>query len=378
MLDLFRQLYEEVKIFKANRIKDNKEKRENLDLVAKRRSQTQEFLIKLNALLSEFENVKSRFKLDVISDIQTYVSATETLITDIQTVLAQRLDKGITMAESFDLRTAATLIPSMNGSEDTTKQLIDSIKLYAEMLKPEHQVFLINYVLKTRLSEEAKVRLAKNYNSVDMLVEDIQSNFITKKSATVLSSQLHHSQQLHKSVDEYGKEIEKLLSELTLAQAGSDENLLKLLRPVNETLAINSFCNGLKNNELRTILKARNCTTIKEAISIAKDEESTRVVKNVVYFNKTSSNNYHAFRGNSRPKYNKSSNFNSRSNSNNYNNNSNNFSNARRFSNTSGNQRKRGNFRTDRGKHSHTSNRSNVFYAEPKEVPQNTDQFFRA
>ncbi|KAK9736122.1 Reverse transcriptase (RNA-dependent DNA polymerase) [Popillia japonica] len=120
--------------------------------------------------------------------------------------------------ESFDLKTAGSLLPSMDGN-DTTKKLIDAIKFYESLLNNDSKKHLINYALKTRLSENAKIRLSKEYDSIENLIKDMQDNFITKKSANTLFNQLHHSKQSHQSINDYGQEIEQLLSDLTLAQA---------------------------------------------------------------------------------------------------------------------------------------------------------------
>lgn len=63
--------------------------------------------------------------------------------------------------ESFSLKTAGSLLPSMDGNEDTTKKLVDSILFYEILLKNDDKKHLVNYVLKTRLSQNAKIRLKK-------------------------------------------------------------------------------------------------------------------------------------------------------------------------------------------------------------------------
>ncbi|KAK9717364.1 Reverse transcriptase (RNA-dependent DNA polymerase) [Popillia japonica] len=174
----------------------------------------------------------------------------------------------------------------------------NSVKLYETLLKPEEKKHLINYILKTRLSENAKIRLNKTYDSVDTLLDDIRKHFTTKKSATTISNQLHNAKQLNRSISEFGSDIEQLFSDLTLAQADNNETLLESLRPVNEKIAINSFCNGIKNHELRTILKARNCTTLKDAINTAIDEEKNKPpTSNVFSYNNRGYVNYRGCRG---------------------------------------------------------------------------------
>lgn len=78
----------------------------------------------------------------------------------------------ITM-EKFCLKTAVSLLPTIDGSESSIIQLIDSVEMYATLIDGSGQQLLINFVLKTRLNESAKLRMAKSYGSVCALVNDL-------------------------------------------------------------------------------------------------------------------------------------------------------------------------------------------------------------
>lgn len=302
VLEDFKALYEDIKVFKTNISKDNQERRKNLEL-------TQKKLIELKQFVTASNSLRTQASLDIsnlhlINEIKIYVKQIESLINETNSILKERLELHSNM-ESFSLKTAGSLLPSMDGNEDTTKKLVDSILFYESLLKNDDKKHLVNYVLKTRLSENAKIRLNKEYDSINELVKDIQDNFISKKSATTLFNQLHQVRQHDKSISQFGNEIDQLLSDLTLAQAGNDQALLKTLRPVNEKIAINSFCNGVKNHEVRTILKARNVGSLKDAITVALDEERNKPSSsNVFYFHKKHgqvnrgfTNNYNRTRG---------------------------------------------------------------------------------
>lgn len=287
----FGQLYEDSKVFKSNRVKDNQDRRRNIELTNTYKSELDKFAERLKIL--KLKSSKDIRNVDIITQIKTYIVGIENNISEIRNILDSRSQESSIM-ESFDLKVASSLLPSMDGNEDTTKKLIDSIMLYAELLKTDHKKYLINYVLKTRLSENAKIRLEKQYDSVENLIKDMKDNFVTKKSATTISNLLHNARQQGNTIAEFANNIEQLLSDLSLAQAGNDEDLLKVLRPVNEKIAINSFCNGIRNHELKTILKSRNCQTLKDAINVATDEElNTPSKSNVFYCNKRGNyNNY--------------------------------------------------------------------------------------
>lgn len=300
--DEFRYLYEEIRVFRRNLTKDSQVRRQSLE-VAKQK------LLDLDCIKEELDRLKLDFNKeshsqDVITQAKSYVKEIEVKIKESQEILTERLSQisepsvsniqhTANMPEKFDLKTAASLLPSMNGSEDSTKQLIDCIELYSNLLDDEGKKMLITYVLKSRvLSQSAKLRLGKAYASVDLLIEDMKCHLLTKQSAAALASQLHGVKQKHQSIEEYGKTIEQLLVNLTLTQANGDDNAEKILTKVNEKIAVNTFANGLKSNELRTILKARNYDNLRDAICCATEEEASVGCSQTQVFHMKGRNNY--------------------------------------------------------------------------------------
>lgn len=81
---------------------------------------------------------------------------------------------------------------------------------------------------------------------------------------------------------------------------------MSVLRGVNEKIAISTFANGLRNAELRTIIKSRNYQTLNDAIVGAKEEIcSNNVSSSSVYHIKNKQNYnrgyYQGNRGRPRP-----------------------------------------------------------------------------
>ncbi|KAF5299273.1 hypothetical protein FQA39_LY02446 [Lamprigera yunnana] len=114
--------------------------------------------------------------------------------------------------ENFCLKTAGSLLPLMNGTEDVTMRLIDSIELYDTSL-------------------DENVRLQSTYNQCSELIADSKQHFIVQKSAAALSVQLNNSRPDNKTVNDFGKTVEELLTELTIAQ--SDEKVDSYRLPKN-------------------------------------------------------------------------------------------------------------------------------------------------
>lgn len=304
MLSEFDDILSTAVAFKTNLLKDSQSRRSNLELLSKK---TRE-LDRIEEIFKRLElNFKSELGKSINSkEILICIQSINTNIEDCRSILLERrgnielsrLSTSSTMAERFELKTATSLLPVMTDSEIVTNQLIDAIDLYASMLDEAGKGLLIQYVLKTRLSPSAKLRLNSTYNTVGDLIRDMRTHLLSSKSAAALSIELHNIKQNNKTIDDYGKEIEELLVNLTIAQSDGDAEVSSILRKTNERTAVVTFANGLRNSELRTIIKARNYNALKDAIAGAKDEQKTKGSdnSNVFYYRQ----NYNSARGNRR------------------------------------------------------------------------------
>ncbi|KAI4458041.1 hypothetical protein MML48_7g00013152 [Holotrichia oblita] len=161
-------LHDVIKVFKSNISKDSLERRRNIDETQKKITELDSYEARLNKLKVDIH--KSQETLELVSNIKTFVKAIDTLINECRITLQNRLEIKDTI-ESFSLKTANSLVPSMDSSEDTTKKSIHSISLYADLINPENKAgHLIKFILKTRLSENTKIRLDKSYDTVEDLL----------------------------------------------------------------------------------------------------------------------------------------------------------------------------------------------------------------
>lgn len=203
----------------------------------------------------------------------------------------------------FDLKTACSLIPVMNTKEESVKGIIDSVEMYSEMLKPEGNTLLIKFVLKSRLSENAKLRMSAMYSSVSDLVKDMRKILLTKKSFVAIQSRLQSATQGWRTIDEFGTEIENLFTDLTISQADGDKQTYSVLKTINEKIAVKRFSDGLRDSRLSTIIAARNYEQLKDAIQAAKDEEmttaSTSNAEGVMFYNSRRGRGKYPFQNNS-------------------------------------------------------------------------------
>lgn len=297
----FRKIYEKVRDFNRNLTKDNQQRRVDLKTNNSKLLELDGIEIEFNSLREEFNNAKDKTELTQVKD---YVESIKQIIAEIRKTLDDRRrhiaeileNKVNIMGEKFDLKTASSLLPILNNTEDSVKQLIDAIELYDSLLDNEGKILLTKFVLKTKLTQNAKLRLETSYVNNNDLIKDMKNNLLAKHSPTALSVELHNARQNEKSVDEFGRTIEELLVNLTIAQSDGNNDVLKILRGTNEKIAINSFANGLRNNDLRTVIKARNYSKLSDAISGAKDEEvAKRTPSSSQVFHMRGKNKY--FRG---------------------------------------------------------------------------------
>lgn len=305
-LEEFHGVYEEVNVFRRNLSKDNAERRLDIAIVKK-------YFSKLERIKSDFQLVGETFNKgshepDIVVKAQKYLENIVNKINSIEQTLQDRLDdinsqsagisKNNTMGEKFDLKTAAAMLPQMDNTENVTKQLIDCIELYNDLLDADGKVSLTKYVLKVRLSQSAKMRLNNTYASNEALVEDMRRHLLTQRSASALAVKLNTARQNGRSIEIFGKYVEDLCLQLTISQAKGDPAVEGVLRQVNEPLAINAFSSGLQSNDLRTIIKARNYASLAQAITAAKDEDVKREPQPVFHMRNRGRNFSRGFRAN--------------------------------------------------------------------------------
>lgn len=251
----------------TNLHKDPVGRREDTKVTNRKLLQFNDIVKKRDSLIQTFN--QSRQNSDKVQLVKQILKNINRQLNEIKFIIDSRINVGI-MGEKFDIKTASSLIPVMDGSESKTKRIIQAIEFYSELLDDAGKKLLIKYVLKTCISEFAIIRLEDDYATVAELIKDLKCNCLTPKQASVLFGQLYTSNQGNKSIDDYGRDLEALMVELTLSQSKGDVNTQKILRPINESIVTQIFIEGLQSQELKTILKAQNCEILSKAIEVAK------------------------------------------------------------------------------------------------------------
>lgn len=101
----------------------------------------------------------------------------------------------------------------------------------------------------------------------------MKSLLLPKKSATAIQSKLQNIRQNNMTVRDFGKEIAELFVDLTISQADGNANSFKVVKPLNEKMAIKRFADGLRSRRLSTIIAARDFSSLKDAVQAAQEED---------------------------------------------------------------------------------------------------------
>lgn len=273
MAEVLRNLIEKLRIIKTYLTKIGPQRRKGNIIVVKCK-EADDVVSEYNDFLEKLRAVKGNLRSDEILTIYSYRAQFDELYKQILDLCSQDTSENSTMAK-FDLRTALSLLPVSNDEESSIKQLIDGIEYYQTELDVDSQKKLVNFVLKSRLSQAAKLKLSKTYDSLDSLLRDMKLQLLPKKSVTAIQRKLQNFRQNNLTIDEYGKQLTEMFVELTIFQSDGKDESFKVLKPLNEKHAIKCFADGLRNRRLSTVITARNYDSLKDAVQAAIDEETS-------------------------------------------------------------------------------------------------------
>lgn len=272
MADVLKQLYDELVDIRTYLIKIGPSRRKGA--ISDKKLKEAHVIDK--KYCESLDTIKSKIKLgrierDECKIIDQYCDKFSSLYLEIIKLCTPEVITPVTM--DFDLKVALNLLPVLDGKETTTKQLIDGIEYYDTVINEASKVNLINFVLKSRLSQSAKLIMGSAYSTVSALILDMRKHLLPKKSATAIQTTMQNMRQNELSINDYGQKLSEMFVDLTIAQADGNDSSFSVLKPLNEQQAIKRFADGLRNRRLSTIVAARNFTSLKDAIQAAIDEE---------------------------------------------------------------------------------------------------------
>lgn len=279
MAKSLQDIYNELLNVRTYLIKVGPDRRQTGQICEKKLKEANIIYVQFNAYLDLIQEDLAHRTLKDIAVVASLIDKIKNLYSDIQKLCihstkSDEINSFINM-EKFDLKTALSLLPAMNDQDSCTKQLIDGISYYDSILETDSKSKLISFVLLSRLSQSAKLRLAASYDTVSELLTDMRNNLLPKKSATALQRQMLLLRQNEATINDFGKQLSEMFVDLTIAQSEGKSETFKVLQPLNEKQAIKQFADGLRNRRLSTIITAQNFTSLKDAIQAALDAEVT-------------------------------------------------------------------------------------------------------
>lgn len=269
------ELYTELKNIRTYLVKIGPARRKG-EIIIKKIKEADDLVFKFNSVLESLNRLSDKFKVNESLRIEKISTDFFGLYESIIDLCSSSFSGKITenMAK-FDLKIAMNLLPVASDDEVSIKQLIDGIEYYMLELDTDSRKKLIHFVLKNRLSQNAKLKLETNYDSIDGLIRAMKCNLLPKKSAPAIQTRLNNFKQNNLSVEEYGRQITNMFVDLTISQSEGNESDFKVLKPRNEKQAIKIFADGLRNRRLGTIVTARNYSSLNDAVQAALDEDSS-------------------------------------------------------------------------------------------------------
>lgn len=169
----------------------------------------------------------------------------------------------LTMGDVFDIKTATAIVQPYDGCADKLEAFVDAANLLNELTKEAHRPMAIKF-LKTRLNGKARQCLPENIATIDDLVKQVKEQCMEVISPQSIIAKLKVSSQKG-DVAKFCSEVESLTTQLQNVYISQ-----KIPGDVAKSMAtkagIDTLINGIKNTEMKIILKAGTFPSVKEAV----------------------------------------------------------------------------------------------------------------
>lgn len=185
MLLELQNIHDQLEKLKENIVKLGPERRQK-EIGRKKLDESHQLVSQAADIVSQLKGQKIKLSPSEIQLSNTLVDEINEIYIRIKTLLAfvdteSQTENKMAAKSGFDIKTAIALLPIMTGQEDVTKQLIDGILMYSSLINDESQKTIIDFVIKTRVSSSAKLRLKTAYLSVEALVDDMRKFLLLGK-----------------------------------------------------------------------------------------------------------------------------------------------------------------------------------------------------
>lgn len=227
--------------------------------------------------------------LDKIETKHNFAVNLETIFTETADLNINSIDKiEINHKMSLNISHALKIIPFFDGKITEIHKFCTCVEvLWSQIVDPKEKLLFMN-ILKTKLCNQAyEVVHYKNFDKWEDLKLALENKFLKRRSQGAVSAELVCIvQNKSESIKSYSSKVENLLNELNdicISKHGLEH--ADIIKKVNESTALNSFQDGLKDN-LKIIIKSHHFDNLNDAIAQAIEEEiSHKPLQNNSYSN---------------------------------------------------------------------------------------------
>lgn len=198
------------------------------------------------------------------------------------------IPKTITMAhlDLNELSTISKLVPIFNGKRDELQNFITNIELVNETIPAGKTQPFFSFIFKSKLDLKVQNRIKQQNTptTITELVNLLKSSYRPLRTANSVLNELTKIVQKGSNLMGFASKIEMLVTELNEVQIAEQGEANKAsIVQTNNSIAFNSFINGLKDAQTLATIDASQVTTFSEALAIAEKIDSRAKQAQVLY-----------------------------------------------------------------------------------------------
>lgn len=184
MAESLKGLYDRLLDIRKYLIKIGPERRKG-NIVDVKLAEADILLSEYNVFLKYFISSQNSFSKSECLIIQELCENFDNLYKQIVDLCPKTTCKSEKMAHNttaFDLKVALSLLPVCKDDEYSIRHFIESVEYYKSELDEGSQAKLLNFVLKSRLSQAAKLRLSSSYSNINDFIGDMRTQLLPKNA----------------------------------------------------------------------------------------------------------------------------------------------------------------------------------------------------
>lgn len=183
MAEKLKSLHDKLLEIRKYLIKIGPDRRKGNNIIRVKLGEADKLVSECNIFLKYYTSVKKSLSETDCLLIQDLCGNFDKLYKEIFELCSEKQQRNMASTNKFDLKIALNLLPVCKDDEASIKEFIDSVEYYKSELDEESQAKLLNFVLKSRLSQAAKLKLSASYANIDAFITDVKTQLLPRKCA---------------------------------------------------------------------------------------------------------------------------------------------------------------------------------------------------